>query len=113
MRGLILTSLFATAGCHHWTRGDTLAEAAVGATLAVDFYQTMRGVEVCREANPVIGPCGERLPPGLFFPLVGVAHAVIAGVLPHGSWRRGFQATTAGAEAATVWSNYLNMRDLK
>jgi hypothetical protein len=68
---------------------------------------------VCREANPIIGECGQRVAPGLFFPLTGVVHAIAAGLLPHGEWRRGFQMLSAGAEATTIWTNYLNTRDLK
>lgn len=103
MRGLVLCLVLAS--CARWTTGDTVLQAAVITTTAIDWQQTVWITDECREINPVIGRCGENIPVHVYFPVVIVASTAIAVVLPK-RWRNMFQAFVLGMEATTTYSNY-------
>ena len=97
--------LLALASCERWTKQDTALELAfVGAT-AADWRQTIDITQQCDETNPMIGPCGETVPPDLYFPVAIVVHAAIAACLPP-TWRTVFQAFSTGLEVSTVVANH-------
>lgn len=99
-------ALVALAACAPVHAGDVIAEASFATVATLDWGQTNGLVRVCGEGSPIIGRCGERFAPNLFFPLVIAAHAAIAFVLPGGWVRTTFQAFTVGVEAKTVWRNW-------
>ncbi|HEU4614182.1 MAG TPA: hypothetical protein VFS15_18940 [Kofleriaceae bacterium] len=103
MRGLVLCLVLA--GCARWATEDTVLQAAVVTTTAIDWQQTVWITNECREINPVIGQCGENIPVHAYFPVVIVVSTAIAVVLPK-RWRNVFQAFVLGMEAATTYSNY-------
>jgi hypothetical protein len=61
--------------------------------------------ENCSEINPVIGECGERVSPHLYFPVVMVGFMVVSRLLPE-SYRTAFQGALFGGELATTWDNW-------
>lgn len=89
-----------------WSRTDYALEGTFGAELAVDLAQTQGIVANCQEYNPVIGRCGDRVPPGIYTLAVAVLHAAITAVLPPRA-RTIFQGITIGVEAHTVYFNEL------
>lgn len=104
MRWMLILCLVAACGPRGWDRTNTAMEATMFAELAVDGYQTRTIVSNCQEYNPVIGPCGDRVPLGVYIPVTAVLHAVIAYALPPRA-RNIFQAATAGAEAHVIYFN--------
>jgi hypothetical protein len=72
--------------------------------LAADWAQTANITRDCSELNPVLGRCGERVPVHLYFPTIIVGHLALAVLLPE--WSETILGGMAGAEAATVWSNW-------
>jgi hypothetical protein len=83
-------------GCQGWRKQDTALELAFAGTAVI--------TSDCAERNPMIGHCGDTVPPNIYFPLAIVAHAAIAACLPH-AWRTVFQAFSVGLEAGTIFSN--------
>jgi hypothetical protein len=102
MRGLALCLLVMS--CTPWKKHDTALELAFVATAAVDWHQTMSITAGCQETNPMIGTCGNVVPPSVYFPIVIVLHAAVAAVLPR-PWREIFQSFTIGVEANTIYTN--------
>lgn len=96
------------AGCcpQQWSRTDTALEATFGAELVVDAAQTASIVNNCQEYNPVVGPCGERVPFPIYELAVMVLHAAIAAELPPRA-REIFQGVTIGVEGHTIYFNAL------
>lgn len=94
-------------GCAGWSKTDTIAEAGFAAATTVDGLQSVGITHGCAEANPVIGPCGERVPLGIYMPSMVVLHAAVSALLPRGAWRRGWQMATLGVEGGAAYSNYL------
>lgn len=115
MRAILLSAAVAvaasdlTACCalarHGWTTRDTIVEGAVAASITLDWWQSMPGFHYCAEANPVLGPCGDRMPPAVYFPLTAVLHAAVAYVLPRG-WRELWQGAAIGAELNQAYATY-------
>jgi hypothetical protein len=100
----IIAIVILLAGCQQWTRRDTALEVAFFTASTLDWQQTMDITASCNEVNPVLGSCGQRIPVGMYFPLVLAAHAALAAVLPP-SWRGTFQGFTVGVETATTYWN--------
>ncbi len=101
MRVLALAALIA---CTPVQRRVTLGVAST-ALIAADWYQTRDIVARCREQNFLLGECGERISPNVYFPLALALNAAIALMLPPG-WDEVWLGAVTGAQAATVWSNY-------
>jgi hypothetical protein len=93
----------ALVGCG-WTKQQVALGAASTAMLTVDWYQSQGITRDCVELNPVIGPCGERVPLDLYFMGVMAANLALAHAIGS-EWRSVWLGAMAGAEAATVWSN--------
>lgn len=87
---------------------DAALEMGFVVATMLDAEQTDTITRDCREANPIIGECGERMNPGLYFPIVLAAHFVATALLPNGPWRTTFQALTLGIEAKTVHGNWID-----
>lgn len=102
MRAAALLLLLSS--CSPQARRTTLAAVSTG-LLAADWMQTRDFiVPACDESNPVIGPCGERFHPDLYFPLVLAANLALGLALPS-PWSELTWATVAGVQGATVWHN--------
>jgi len=99
----LVTSGCATAG-RGWTTADTAAQATFAAALAIDWAQSQSITMHCAEENPVIGPCGDRVPLGVYIPAVLVAELAAAVVLPP-RYRRMVEGVAVGAELHVVWMN--------
>lgn len=85
----------------------TMAIASASSTLiAADWMQTRTFAKhpECGENNPIIGACGDRVPPDLYFPVTIALHLLVGYVLP-ADWRDIWFASIAGVQGATVWSN--------
>lgn len=95
--------LVALAACTPAQRVAALATASTTLLIA-DWHQTTKIVEECRELNPIIGECGERVSPDLYFLTTIAAHLAVGVLLPE-HWRDVWFGTIAGAEASIVWSN--------
>ena len=108
-RWLLVVAIAGSAGCASWSRRDTALEAGFFVATTVDWQQTQDITLACDEVNPVIGTCGQRVPVSLYFPVLLVAHAAIAALLPP-RWRTAFQAFTAGMEVSTTyWNSQLTL----
>lgn len=107
-RALVALAVLAVSGCcgvgRGWDHTNTAMEAAFVGELTVDALETGGIVGACQEYNPIIGRCGDRLPYGVYIPLVGLLHVAAALVLPP-RWRDGFQAATLGVEGHVVYIN--------
>lgn len=100
---------FAT-GDRAWTRGDTVGELLVGATLAIDAYQTnkIRDLPGHREigfAGQFCGPQPSASCTRNYFATVMISHAVIAWALPQ-SWRKYWAGIAVTVQAPTIISNW-------
>jgi hypothetical protein len=91
-------------GCVDWSRRDTAREVAFFAVTTIDWHQTQSIAAGCMELNPILGPCGDRVSVGIYFPFMLIAHVTAAAALPR-DWRPSFQAFTIGMESATVVIN--------
>ena len=83
--------------------------ASVSSTLiAADWMQTRTFARrpQCDELNPIIGECGEHVSPDVYFPVMLAAHMLVGYVLP-ARWRDVWFGAVAGAQASTVWANFL------
>lgn len=103
----LFLALATLAGCGGWTKKDTLAELGFATMTSVDWVQTNTIVMVCDEENSIIGACGEKMSPDVYFPTAIVLHAAIAAALPP-RWRLAWQAIATGAELNQVWNNAAN-----
>lgn len=109
MRVLLVLIAVLASGClhnRHWDTTNTALEATFAAEITVDGLQTRKIVADCQEYNPVIGPCGDRVPLGVYIPLTGILHAAISYVLPPKA-RLIWQSATSGAEANVIYYNTL------
>lgn len=105
MRSLL--TIVALAGCAPWTKQDTALELAFAGAAAIDLRQTVDITANCEESNPMIGKCGNEVPPFAYFPVAIAVHAAIAALLPR-TWRTVFQSFTVGLEVSTIASNHFN-----
>lgn len=99
-----LVALVALSACGGWRARDTIAEATFAAVTAQDWRETDSIVQGCREQNPIMGPCGDRLSPNLYMPAAIVVHAVVSALLPP-RLRLAWDAVTVGAEVRTLYGN--------
>ena len=103
----VIALLLSLSACTPTQRTTTLALAS-SSLILIDWHQTRSEiVPSCNELNPVIGPCGERMHPDTYFPIVALAHIAIGAALPQ-AWRDVWFGAITGAQLATVWSNYRN-----
>ena len=106
MRLLLIAAFLA--GCfpheRHWDGTNTVLEVTFAAELAVDGMQTRQIVADCQEYNPVIGPCGDRVPLGAYIPLTGLLHLAVSYFLPPKA-RLVWQSVTVGAEGHVIYFN--------
>jgi hypothetical protein len=105
-RAVVIAALLwaSPAAAEEWTSVDTAVQAAVTLTLAVDYLQTRAIIDDGIEANPVMGNRGERLPAEVYFPVVAVAHAGLARLLPQ-PYRRMSQVALIGLQSYIVHRN--------
>lgn len=103
MKPILLAA--ALAACTPAQRTGTLATLAT-VSLSIDWLQTRDIVRECQELNPIIGECGQRVSPDVYFPVV-ILGTLAAGYLIGGAWGDATFAAMAGAETATVWANAL------
>jgi hypothetical protein len=68
--------LGATCGCTPRQRKATLAASST-TLLAVDWKMSSDYTGECREMNPMIGECGQRVPVNLYFPVVIAANLAL------------------------------------
>ena len=102
MKALLLALLVACTPPQRTTAVATVSTALI----AADWYQTRTFITPeCMEMNPVIGTCGEKVHPDVYFPIVIVSHIIIGAVLPK-NWRNVWFAAIAGVQGHTVYSNY-------
>lgn len=94
MKALLLALL---AGC-----GPTLAGVSTAA-ITVDWAQTRTYTPRCIETNPIIGRCGQRIPPDVYFPLAAAANLATGMAL--GKYGPAFWAFVAGVELTTAYFN--------
>lgn len=106
MRSITPLVLSLLLGCfpQNWSKRDTAFEAVSTVLLTADWFQTQAITERCIEANPIIGRCGDRVNPNVYFPLVIVTSMVVTRLL-NPDLRTPFQAGLIGVQAATVWDN--------
>lgn len=93
------------ASCATWTGADTAREIVYGTATVLDWGQTQRITAACSEANPLIGQCGRGIGPGIYFPVMLVAHVLVSAGLPRG-WREAWQYLGIGSEGGTVLTNW-------
>ena len=100
-----LAFLAGCCGAHRWSKADAALETTFAFATAVDGLESTEIVGRCIEANPVLGPCGNRVPLGVYIPLGMLVHAGVTWLIPHGAWRTAFLGLTAGAELDTIYAN--------
>jgi hypothetical protein len=100
-------ALIALIGCGGIQKKDIALETAFAGALVLDYKQTQQITDQCFEWNPIIGQCGQRVPPTIYFLLGTLIHAGVTAVIPNGSWRTLFQGLTLGIEAETIHTNRL------
>jgi hypothetical protein len=86
---------------------DIVLEAGFLAATAIDWCQSGRFPRTCREDNPVIGRCGERVPLDVYIPISAAAHVALTYLLPRGTWRTAWLGLTVGMEVDVVYGNTL------
>lgn len=103
---LIAIAVLVIGGCcpARYSKTDLALEGTFAAELAVDGAQTRAIVDDCQEYNPVIGPCGQRVPYPAYILGALVIHAAISAVLPPRA-RTIWQSITVGVEAHTLYYN--------
>lgn len=107
VRALVIAVIAGCASPHAWRSSDVALEATFIAATAVDWGQSGKYSAGCREANPVIGACGDRVPLAVWMPIAMLAHLAITHALPAGTWRTAWLGVTAGLEVDSVYANYL------
>lgn len=89
----------------HWSVANTAAEVAFAGFTAVDGLQSRNAVEVCSESNPIVGACGDHVPPVVYYPLSVVVHAAISMALEP-KYRVWWQGASVGIEADQIYENH-------
>lgn len=85
---------------------DISLQASFYVSAAIDLRQSYKMTELCSEANPITGPCGDRVPLYIYAPVALIGHAAISYLLT-GHWRTTWLGVTFGAEASIVYSNWV------
>lgn len=101
---VLLTTGCAAAQRRGWTATDTTIQATFTAMAVVDYYQTRRITAGCTEDNPVMGNCGQYVPPAVYFPVAEAAFVVTSWYLPK-PWRRTLEGFVLGGEGSVVYRN--------
>lgn len=103
----LLVLLTGCCGPHRWTKTDVALESAFALETVADGFQSTTFVDNCHEENPVIGPCGNRVPLPVYIPVSALLHAGITWAIPEGKWRTLWLGITVGAEADTLYANHI------
>lgn len=108
MRAIVLATVLSACatGGRAWTARDGLLEAGFAGSMALDYMQTERITGICMESNPIMGRCGQRVSPKLYFPLAALLHLGVTAALPRGWARTTFQGVSLGLEGAVVVYNW-------
>lgn len=100
-----------TTGKRRWDGTDIGMQTAFTTAVLLDAEQTVWNNKLgdmrCGESNPIVGPCGDRVPVGVYVPAVLLLHTGVAHAIPHGRWRTLFQAATIGFESAIIYGNWV------
>lgn len=80
-------------------------EAAVIVLMAIDGLETSAIAAQCKETNPILGSCGQRVPVTFYFPFIMAGHAAGTFVMPQ-EYRPWWIGTALGLEIATVWNSF-------
>lgn len=103
MKRLALFS--ALAGCLAPAQRTTALALTATSITILDWHQTRDITNHCAELNPLLGPCGDRFPVDLYFP-IALAGTLILGAALGGQWGDAVLAGVTGAELSTVWANW-------
>jgi hypothetical protein len=108
MTRAILLFLFACSGPRKWTKLDVGLEVGFSGAVIVDAWQSSHSaIHECTESNPILGPCGDRVPLSVYVPAIMILHAAISHAIPTGRYRTLFQAMTLGLEIGIIYGNYI------
>lgn len=80
-------------------------ETTVLAFMAIDGLETSAIAAHCAETNPIIGPCGQRVPVTFYFPFIMAAHGASTFVMPQ-KYRPWWISAALGLEIATLWESF-------
>ena len=108
MRFAAIGVLLTLAGCcgpRRWTTSDIVLESSFAVMTTIDGLQSRKFVDSCREQNPIIGNCGQRVPLALYIPVSELVHFAIAYAFHHGTGRTIYLGVTDGAELDTIYAN--------
>lgn len=115
----ILFSLFlALAACGHtfsegrvsnpsdsrWSNTSTALLVSSSAILLWDYAQTRGITRDCRESNPIMGNCGQRMTADAYFALVIPVHILGSFIIPK-DYRHAYQGAVLGVEANAIIAN--------
>lgn len=105
MRPVLVLLALLSWGCGGWNHADTAAQAAVTASLLVDYRQSRGALDAGgEEENPVAASIG----PETYFPAAAVLAAGAAAVLPR-PWRGALQGSILGFQVHTIAGNYVRV----
>lgn len=106
MRLIPLTLALTLVACtpQHWRAVDVTLESAVAVTIVLDHSQTVDIVEDCMESNAIIGRCGTRVHPHIYFPTAILLHYLGTRALPMPA-RIGLEVVTLAVQAWNVNRN--------
>lgn len=95
----------ALAGCAGWSKRDAALGATYLAVTTLDLMQTTKITAICNEENPIIGECGQRVSPQVWFFVTDFLGYIVMNELP--SRERGWILGLAdGIEMKTVYRNW-------
>lgn len=103
MKALLVAAALSGCSLTPAQRTGTLATLAT-VSLGIDWLQTRDIVRECQELNPIIGECGQRVDPDVYFPIAIVSLLVTAYAIG-GDAGDLMLMGVAGAQTATVWGN--------
>lgn len=104
MRFLILTLLI---GCSHYSKADNIVAGTFITANVIDWMQTNEAIRCgdYREANPIIGSCGENVPTYIYFPVTTTAILIGTYLLPR-DWHSPVLGVITGIQVHNVYGNY-------
>lgn len=106
MRLLPLVLVLSLCACPgNWRTSDTILESTLVGITIVDWHQTVKITEGCREINPIIGECGQRVNMHLYFASVLILQGIV-GRLISPDWRSTMHGAWIGVESAVVYDNF-------
>lgn len=104
MKIALASLLLVACSPQHWKAADVTLEATVAVSLVLDHSQTVDITHDCLESNMVIGKCGTRVHPHIYFPAVMLAHVAATRAMPMPA-RIGTQLITLIAQAWAIDRN--------